>query len=194
MSWIDCGVERYGTWVISRPTGSSCIHRQVLGDAGAGRGVAELAWFSLITGSAPNGLRRYVRIDHQDERRLHVERDRHEVAIGIVGHLFEQREIDRIADEVETSSVWPSGCACATALAASISDAPGDFPRSPVCPGPATAGRRRAAPAVHAAAAASGTMMVTGGWGIGHGPGLLRRAPARGRQHTLRHEASRSSR
>jgi hypothetical protein len=32
-----------------------------------------------------------------------------------------------IADEVETSSVWPSGADCATAFAASISEAPGRF-------------------------------------------------------------------
>jgi hypothetical protein len=72
------------------------FHREVLRDAGAGRGIAELALVLLhILDQFGNGLHRQVRIDHQDERRLHVERDRDEVVIGIVGDLLEEREIDR---------------------------------------------------------------------------------------------------
>ena len=38
---------------------------------------------------------RQRRVDDQDERRLHVERDRHEVLLRVVGRLLEQRRPDR---------------------------------------------------------------------------------------------------
>ena len=42
-----------------------------------------------------NRMDRQLRIDHQDERRLHVERDRHEVLLRVVGRLLSS--VGRIA-------------------------------------------------------------------------------------------------
>ena len=55
--------------------------------ADAGRRIAELARPLLdVFDQFRNGVDRQRRIDHQDERRLHIERDRDEVLQRIVGH------------------------------------------------------------------------------------------------------------
>ncbi len=64
--------------------------------ADAGRRIAELAGpFLDVFDQLRDRVDRQRRIDHQDERRLHIERDRHEILQRIVRHGLEQCRADR---------------------------------------------------------------------------------------------------
>ena len=72
------------------------FHRKVLQAAGADRRVVERRLGLLgVVDELRHRLGRQARIDHQDERRFHIERNRHEVVFRVVVDLLVERLIDR---------------------------------------------------------------------------------------------------
>jgi hypothetical protein len=72
------------------------LHRQVLQRARAYRRVVQRRLrFLGVLDELRHGLERQTGIGHQDERRLHIERNRHEVVFRAVVDLLVQRLVDR---------------------------------------------------------------------------------------------------
>ena len=96
-SATDCPVLRYGTWVASKS--NRCLANSIercWKRARADRRVIERRVGLLGVGDElRHGLGRQVGIHHQDQRRFHIERNRHEIVFGAVVDLLVERLIDR---------------------------------------------------------------------------------------------------
>ena len=91
---------------------------EMTGRAGAGGAVVELARHSFGERDQIGKVAHRLRRMHDDRhRRARDQRDRREVAHGIIRQIGVERGIDGVRADGAISSVWPSGADFATASA-----------------------------------------------------------------------------